>query len=162
VFLGWRGSCPAGTHRPDDEGISTSSTIRGSAEKFLFMPGGGSLHPASHETWIRSCITSQEALRSSNTRPRMADLACEMLERNGYTTKTCASVPHQPTCDIRACRSGWRGGRKNHGEHRVRNTHGGPYPLFARRVVEGRLKKGFVLRCGRSWISSGGVLFAGY
>ena len=50
---------------------------------FLFMPGGGSLHPASHETVDQKMhyVRQEGAQVFKYAVRRMADLACEMLDR---------------------------------------------------------------------------------
>ena len=71
----------------DDEGIlDFVHDVDGSGGKYLFMPGGGSLHPASHETVDKKMhyVHQEGAQVFKYAVRRMADLACEMLERNGF------------------------------------------------------------------------------
>jgi 3-oxoacyl-[acyl-carrier-protein] synthase-3 len=78
---------------------------------------------------------------------RMADLACEMLERNGFTSKDLALVvPHQ--ANLRIIRNmqerlGVDDDRIMVNIDRYGNTTAGTIPLGLRDAVdEGRLKKG--------------------
>jgi 3-oxoacyl-[acyl-carrier-protein] synthase-3 len=78
---------------------------------------------------------------------RMADLACEMLERNGFTREDLALVvPHQANLRIiRAMqeRLGVEDSRIMVNIDRYGNTTAGTIPLGLRDAVEeGRLKKG--------------------
>src|SRR6202165_3449359 len=77
--------------------------IDGSGGKYLYMPGGGSLHPTSHETVDQRMhyVHQEGAQVFKYAVRRMADLACEMLERNGFTSKDLALVvPHQANLRI--------------------------------------------------------------
>src|SRR6202158_410589 len=72
--------------------------IDGSGGKYLYMPGGGSLHPTSHETVDqRMHFVHQDGSQVFKYAVRrMAQLACSMLERNGFSTNDLALVvPHQ-------------------------------------------------------------------
>src|SRR5271168_700133 len=134
----------------DDEGIlDFKHQVDGSGGKYLFMPGGGSLHPASHETIDQKMhYVHQEGAQVFKYAVRnMADLACEMLERNGYTSKDLALVvPHQANLRIiRAMqeRLGVDDSKIMVNIERYGNTTAGTIPLGLRDAVEqGRLKKG--------------------
>jgi 3-oxoacyl-[acyl-carrier-protein] synthase-3 len=78
---------------------------------------------------------------------RMADLACEMLERNGFTSKDLALVvPHQANLRIISAmreRLGVDDAKVMVNIDRYGNTTAGTIPLGLRDAVEqGRVKKG--------------------
>ena len=133
-----------------DEGIlDFVHDVDGSGGKFLFMPGGGSLHPASHETVDRRMhyVHQEGAQVFKYAVRRMADLACEMLKRNGFSSKDLALVvPHQANLRIiRAMRErlGVDDSKVMVNIDRYGNTTAGTIPLGLRDAVEqGRLKKG--------------------
>ena len=123
--------------------------VDGAGGKFLFMPGGGSLHPASHETVDQRMhyVHQEGAQVFKYAVRRMADLACEMLERNGFSSKDLALVvPHQANLRIiRAMqdRLGVDDSKVMVNIDRYGNTTAGTIPLGLRDAVdEGRLKKG--------------------
>jgi 3-oxoacyl-[acyl-carrier-protein] synthase-3 len=134
----------------DEEGIlDFVHDVDGSGGKYLFMPGGGSLHPSSHETVDKKMhyIHQEGAQVFKYAVRRMAELACEMLERNGYTSKDLALViPHQANLRIiRAMqeRLGVDDSKIMVNIERYGNTTAGTIPLGLRDAVEqGRLKKG--------------------
>ncbi len=67
------------------------------------MPGGGSLNPPTHETVDQKmhCVHQVGPQVFKYAVRRMADLACELLESNGYTTKDIKIVvPHQANLRI--------------------------------------------------------------
>ena len=72
--------------------------IDGSGASSLYMPGGGSLHPASAET-----VANKHALRSPGGRAvfkvavrKMAELSETVLQRNGLTAaEVDLFIPHQ-------------------------------------------------------------------
>jgi 3-oxoacyl-[acyl-carrier-protein] synthase III len=131
------------------------------------MPGGGSLHPASHETVDQKMhyVHQEGAQVFKYAVRRMADLACEMLERNGFTSKDLALVvPHQANLRIiRAMqeRLGVEDARIMVNIDRYGNTTAGTIPLGLRdAVAEGRLKKGdlvLLVAVGAGY-TSGGIL----
>ena len=88
----------------DSEGIiDFSNDIDGSGGCNLFMPAGGSLHPASHETVEKRMhfVHQEGAQVFKYAVRRMADLACNILERNGFTSRDLALVvPHQANLRI--------------------------------------------------------------
>ena len=134
----------------DDEGIlDFVHEVDGSGGKYLFMPGGGSLHPSSHETVDQKMhyIHQEGAQVFKYAVRRMAELACEMLERNGYTSKDLALVvPHQANLRIiRAMqeRLGVDDSKVMVNIERYGNTTAGTIPLgLCDAVEQGRLKKG--------------------
>jgi 3-oxoacyl-[acyl-carrier-protein] synthase III len=88
----------------EDEGIiDFAHDIDGSGGCNLYMPGGGSLHPPSHETVDkRMHFVHQEGQQVFKYAVRrQAELACQMLERNGLTSRDLALVvPHQANLRI--------------------------------------------------------------
>jgi 3-oxoacyl-[acyl-carrier-protein] synthase-3 len=152
----------------DEEGIlDFVHDVDGSGGKFLYMPGGGSLHPSSHETVDKKMhyVHQDGAQVFKYAVRRMADLACEMLERNGFSSKDLAlMVPHQANLRIiRATqeRLGLDDARVMVNIDRYGNTTAGTIPLGLRDAVEeGRLKKGdLVLLVGvGAGYTSGAVL----
>jgi len=134
----------------DEEGIlDFVHEVDGSGGKFLFMPGGGSLNPTSHETVDRKMhVVHQEGAQVFKYAVRrMAELACGMLERNGYSSKDLALVvPHQANLRIIKAmqeRLGVDDSKVMINIERYGNTTAGTIPLGLRDAVEqGRLKKG--------------------
>ncbi len=88
----------------DSEGIiDFAHDIDGSGGCNLYMPAGGSLHPASCETVEkRMHYVHQEGQQVFKYAVRrQAELACQMLERNGLTSRDLALVvPHQANLRI--------------------------------------------------------------
>ena len=146
----------------DDEGIlDFVHDVDGSGGKFLFMPGGGSLHPASHETVDQKMhyVHQEGAQVFKYAVRRMADLACEMLERNGlYEQRPGAGCAPsgQPADHSRHAGAARRGRRKNHGEHRsLRKYDGGNHTARAarcRRRRPAQKRRSRVARCRRCGI----------
>jgi 3-oxoacyl-[acyl-carrier-protein] synthase-3 len=88
----------------DSEGIiDFAHDIDGSGGCNLYMPAGGSLHPPSHETVDkRMHYVHQEGQQVFKYAVRrISELACQILERNGFTSKDLALVvPHQANLRI--------------------------------------------------------------
>ena len=152
----------------DAEGIlDFDHDIDGSGGEYLFMPGGGSLHPASHETLDRKMhYVHQEGKQVFKYAVRrMAEISCGLLERNGYSHKDVALVvPHQANLRIiRAMqeRLGLDDSKVMVNIDRFANTTGGTIPLgLCDAVRQGRLKKGdlvVVVAVGAGY-TTGGVL----
>ncbi|HYT06278.1 MAG TPA: beta-ketoacyl-ACP synthase III [Rugosimonospora sp.] len=152
----------------DAEGIlDFDHDIDGSGGAYLFMPGGGSLHPASHETLDRKMhYVHQDGKQVFKYAVRrMAEISCELLERNGYSHKDVALVvPHQANLRIiRAMqeRLGLDDSKVMVNIDRLANTTGGTIPLgLCDAVRQGRLKKGdlvVVVAVGAGY-TTGGVL----
>jgi len=152
----------------DDEGIlDFVHEVDGSGGKFLFMPGGGSLNPSSHETVEQKMhyIHQEGAQVFKYAVRRMAELACELLERNGLTSKDLALVvPHQANLRIiRAMqeRLGVDDSKIMINIEHYGNTTAGTIPLGLRDAVDqGRLKKGdlvLLVAVGAGY-TAGGVL----
>ena len=74
--------------KSDDEGIlDFQHDIDGSGGQFLFMPGGGSLHPPSQETLAQKmhCVHQDGKQVFKYAVRRMSEIACQLLEKNGYS-----------------------------------------------------------------------------
>ena len=88
----------------DSEGIlDFMHDVDGSGGCNLYMPAGGSLHPASHETVDkRMHYVHQEGQQVFKYAVRrMSELACQILERNGFSSRDLALVvPHQANMRI--------------------------------------------------------------
>ncbi len=134
----------------DAEGIiDFVHDVDGSGGCNLYMPGGGSLHPASQETVEkRMHYVHQEGQQVFKYAVRrMSELACEMLQRNGLSSRDLALVvPHQANLRIiRAMqeRLGVDDSKVMVNIDRYGNTTAATIPLGLRDAVEqGRLRKG--------------------
>jgi 3-oxoacyl-[acyl-carrier-protein] synthase-3 len=83
--------------------IDFAHDIDGSGGCNLYMPGGGSLHPPSHETIdARMHYVHQEGQQVFKYAVRrISELACQLLERNRISSKDLALVvPHQANLRI--------------------------------------------------------------
>lgn len=141
--------------------------VDGSGGEFLFMPAGGSLHPASRVTVDQKMHYVHQA--GSNVFKyavrRMAEVACHLLERNGYSSRDLALViPHQANLRIiRAMqeRLGVDDSKVLVNIDRFGNTTSGTIPLGLRdAVVQGRLHKGdlvLLVAVGAGY-TTGGIL----
>jgi 3-oxoacyl-[acyl-carrier-protein] synthase III len=123
--------------------------IDGSGGCNLYMPAGGSLHPASQETIDkRMHYVHQEGQQVFKYAVRrMSDLACQILERNGLTSHDLALVvPHQANMRIiRAMqeRLGVDDSKVMINIDRYGNTTAGTIPLgLMDAVQQKRVKKG--------------------
>src|SRR5580698_2254356 len=88
---------------PSEGILDFAHDIDGSGGCNLYMPGGGSLHPASQQTIDnRMHFVHQEGAQVFKYAVRrMSELAVEILERNGLTSKDLALVvPHQANLRI--------------------------------------------------------------
>jgi 3-oxoacyl-[acyl-carrier-protein] synthase III len=134
----------------DEDGIlDFEHDVDGSGGEFLYMPAGGSLHPASHETVDKKMhFVHQEGPQVFKYAVRrMADLACHLLERNGFSSRDLALVvPHQANLRIiRAMqeRLGIHDSKVMVNIDLYGNTTAGTIPLGLRDAVQQkRLKKG--------------------
>ena len=152
----------------DGEGIlDFSHDVDGSGGRYLYMPGGGSLHPATQETLEKNMhVVHQDGSQVFKYAVRrMAELATCILERNGYTIDDLALVvPHQANLRIiRAMqqRLGVDDSRILVNIDKYGNTTGGTIPLGLRDAVEqGRLRKGdlVLLAAVGAGYTTGGVL----
>ena len=88
----------------DTEGsLDFVNDVDGSGGCNLYMPAGGSLHPATHETVDkRMHYVHQEGQQVFKYAVRrMSEIACQILERNGLTSRDLALVvPHQANLRI--------------------------------------------------------------
>jgi 3-oxoacyl-[acyl-carrier-protein] synthase-3 len=152
----------------DGEGIlDFLHDIDGSGGNYLYMPGGGSLNPSSHETVDKNMhVVHQEGSQVFKYAVRrMAELGTCLLERNGFSAKDLALVvPHQANLRIiRAMqeRFGLDDSKVMVNIDRYGNTTAGTIPLGLRdAVAEGRLKKGdlVLLAAVGAGYTTGGVL----
>ncbi len=137
----------------DGEGIlDFHHDIDGSGGQYLYMPGGGSLHPPSHETVDKKMhYVHQEGQQVFKYAVRrMAEVSNLLLERNGFTTGDLALVvPHQANLRIiRAMqeRLGLDDSKILINIDRYGNTTAGTIPLgLCDALAQGRLKKGDLL-----------------
>lgn len=134
----------------DSEGIiDFANDVDGSGGCNLYMPAGGSLHPASRETIEkRMHYVHQEGQQVFKYAVRrMSELACQVLERNGLSTKDLALVvPHQANLRIiRAMqeRLGVDDSKILINIHRFGNTTAATIPLGLSDAIEQkRVRKG--------------------
>jgi 3-oxoacyl-[acyl-carrier-protein] synthase-3 len=152
----------------DGEGIlDFEHDVDGSGGQFLYMPGGGSLHPATAETVEKKMhFVHQEGSQVFKyAARRMAEMSTRLLERNGFTKDDLALlVPHQANLRIiRAAqeRLGVDDSKVLVNIDRYANTTAGTIPLGLRDGVEqGRLHKGdlvLIVTVGAGY-TTGGVL----
>jgi 3-oxoacyl-[acyl-carrier-protein] synthase III len=152
----------------DGEGIlDFSHDVDGSGGQYLYMPGGGSLHPSSRETLEKNMhVVHQEGSQVFKYAVRrMAELTACLLERNGFTSDDLALVvPHQANLRIiRAMqqRLGVDDSKVMVNIDKYGNTTAGTIPLGLRDAMEqGRLRKGdlVLLAAVGAGYTTGGVL----
>jgi len=152
----------------DNEGIlDFHHDVDGSGGLALYMPGGGSLHPASRETLDKNMhVVHQEGPQVFRYAVRrMADLACQLLGRNGLSGQDLALVvPHQANLRIiRAMqeRLGVDDSKMMINIDRYGNTTAATIPLGLRdAVAQGRLHKGdlVLLMAVGAGYTTGGLL----
>lgn len=137
---------PAG---PDEGILDFAHDVDGSGGQYLYMPGGGSLNPSTHETVDKNMhVVHQEGSQVFKYAVRrMAETAASLLERNNFTSNDLALVvPHQANLRIiRATqeRLGVDDSKIMVNIDRFGNTTGGTIPLGLRDSVEQkRLRKG--------------------
>jgi 3-oxoacyl-[acyl-carrier-protein] synthase-3 len=141
--------------------------IDGSGGQFLYMPGGGSLHPSTAETVEKKMhFVHQEGSQVFKyAARRMAEMSARLLERNGFTKDDLALlVPHQANLRIiRAAqeRLGIDDSKVLVNIDRYANTTAGTIPLgLCDGVEQGRLHKGdlvLIVTVGAGY-TTGGVL----
>ncbi len=152
----------------DGEGIlDFHHDIDGSGGPCLYMPGGGSLHPPSHETVDKKMhyVHQEGAAVFKYAVRRMAEVSCQLIERNGFSSRDVTLiVPHQANLRIiRAMqeRLGLDDSKVMVNIDRYGNTTAGTIPLGLRdAVAEGRLRKGdlvLLVAVGAGY-TTGGVL----
>ncbi len=152
----------------DGEGIlDFQHDIDGSGGAYLYMPGGGSLNPSTHETVDKNMhVVHQDGSQVFKYAVRrMAELATGLLERNGFTSKDLKLVvPHQANLRIiRAMqeRLGVDDSKVMVNIDRYGNTTAGTIPLgLWDAIAEGRLKKGdlVLLAAVGAGYTTGGLL----
>jgi len=142
--------------------------VDGSGGQFLFMPGGGSLHPPSHETVEKKMHyvhqNGQQVFKYAVR--RMADVACLLIERNGFSSKDIRLVvPHQANLRIiRAMqeRLGLDDSKVLVNIDRYGNTTAGTIPLGLMDALnEGRIRKGdliLLIAVGAGYTTAGVLL----
>jgi len=123
--------------------------VDGAGGKHLYMPGGGSLNPSTHETVDKNMhVVHQDGQNVFKYAVRrMAEVAVMLVERNGFKSSDLALVvPHQANLRIiRAMqdRLGIPDEKVMVNIDKYGNTTAGTIPLGLRDAVEqGRLKKG--------------------
>jgi 3-oxoacyl-[acyl-carrier-protein] synthase-3 len=155
---------PAG----QNEGIlDFEHDVDGSGGQYLFMPGGGSLNPSTAETVEKKMhFVHQEGSQVFKYAVRrMADLAVQLVERNGFKSEEVALVvPHQANLRIIKAmqeRLGVEDSKVMVNIDRYGNTTAATIPLGLRdAVAEGRLRKGdlvLILTVGAGY-TTGGIL----
>ena len=134
----------------DGEGIlDFHNDIDGSGGQYLYMPGGGSLHPPTCETVEKKMhyVHQEGAQVFKYAVRRMAEVACQLLQRNGFSSRDLKLVvPHQANLRIiRAMqeRLGVDDSKVMVNIDRYGNTTAATIPLGLHDAVqEGRLRKG--------------------
>jgi len=134
----------------DSEGfIDFIHEVDGSGGQFLFMPGGGSLHPSSKETLAKKMhYVHQDGQQVFKFAVRkQSELCLKLLERNGLKGSDIdVFIPHQANLRIinaTAERLGLRNGSVIVNIDRYGNTTAGTIPLAMDTAIqEGKLKKG--------------------
>jgi 3-oxoacyl-[acyl-carrier-protein] synthase-3 len=152
---------------PEEGIIDFLHDVDGSGGAYLYMPGGGSLNPPTHETVDKNMhVVHQEGSQVFKYAVRrMSEIAVTLLERNGFTKDDLALVvPHQANLRIiRATqeRLGIDDSKIMINIDRYGNTTGGTIPLGLRDAVcEKRVKKGdlvLLVAVGAGY-TAGGVL----
>src|SRR5271169_5332314 len=142
--------------------------VDGSGGQYLYMPGGGSLNPATAETVEkRMHYVHQEGSQVFKYAVRrMAEVAVNLLERNGFTSKDLALVvPHQANLRIiRAMqeRLGVDDSKVMVNIDKFGNTTAGTIPLgLWDAVAQVRLHKGdlaLLVAVGAGYTTGGGLL----
>jgi len=134
---------------PSEGILDFTHDIDGSGGPFLYMPGGGSLHPPSHETVEKRMhyVHQDGSQVFKYAVRRMADLAEGLLARNGFTKNDLALVvPHQANLRIiRAMqeRLGLDDSKVLVNIDRYGNTTAATIPLgLCDAVAQGRLHRG--------------------
>jgi 3-oxoacyl-[acyl-carrier-protein] synthase III len=147
--------------------IDFEHDVDGSGGQFLYMPGGGSLHPATTETIERKMhyVHQEGSQVFKYAARRMAEMSTKLLERNGFTKDDLALlVPHQANLRIILAaqeRLGVDDSKVLVNIDRYANTTAGTIPLgLWDAVAEGRLQKGdlvLIVTVGAGY-TTGGVL----
>ncbi len=155
---------PAG---PGEGILDFMHDVDGSGGNYLYMPGGGSLNPSTHETVDKNMhVVHQDGSQVFKYAVRrMAEISTTLLERNGFTKDDLSLlVPHQANLRIiRATqdRLAIDDSKIMVNIDRYGNTTGGTIPLGLRDAVqEGRLKMGdlVLLAAVGAGYTTGGML----
>src|SRR5580704_8569754 len=141
--------------------------VDGSGGAFLYMPGGGSLHPSTQETVEKRLhyVHQEGSQVFKYAVRRMTEMATHLLERNGFTKDDLQLlVPHQANLRIiRATqeRLGVDDSKVMVNIDKFGNTTAGTIPLGLRDAVDqGRLRKGdlvLIVTVGAGY-TTGGIL----
>jgi len=134
----------------DGEGfVDFIHEVDGSGGQFLYMPGGGSLHPSSKETVANKMhYVHQDGQQVFKFAVRkQTELCLKLLERNGLNGSDIdVFIPHQANLRIinaTAERLGLRNGNVIINIDRYGNTTAATIPLAMNTAIEeGKLKKG--------------------
>ena len=137
----------------DGEGvIDHVAQIEGIGGQFLYMPGGGSLNPASHDTVDQKMHYIHQDGKSvfKYAVKKMAEMTERVLERNSLTGKDVdCFIAHQANRRIitaTADRLGMPMEKVIINIHRFGNTTAGTIPIAMRTAIEeGKLKRGDLL-----------------
>ncbi len=123
--------------------------VDGSGGRFLYMPGGGSLNPATHDTVDKKMHFVHQDGRAvfKFAVSSMADISAEILRRNDLTGKDVdLFVPHQANnriIDAAARRMGLEKDKVVANIDRYGNTTCGTIPIgLCEAADEGRIKQG--------------------
>jgi 3-oxoacyl-[acyl-carrier-protein] synthase-3 len=137
---------------PSDDGngvIDHVAQIEGMGGQYLFMPGGGSLNPATHETVDKKmhCIHQDGKSVFKYAVKKMAEMTDRILEKNNLTGKDIdCFIAHQANRRIitaTADRLGMPMEKVIINIDRFGNTTAGTIPIAMQTALEeGRLKKG--------------------
>jgi 3-oxoacyl-[acyl-carrier-protein] synthase III len=152
---------------PNEGILDFEHDVDGSGGEFLYMPGGGSLHPSTKETVEKHMhyVHQEGSQVFKYAVRRMADMSVHLLERNGFTKEDLVLlVPHQANLRIiRATqeRLGLDDSKVMVNIDKYGNTTAGTIPLGLRdAVTQGRLRKGdlvLIVTVGAGY-TTGGVL----
>ena len=152
---------------PNEGILDFEHDVDGSGGEFLYMPGGGSLHPSTKETVEkRMHYVHQEGSQVFKYAVRrMADMSAHLLERNGFSKADLALlVPHQANLRIiRATqeRLGLDDSKVMVNIDKYGNTTAATIPLgLCDAVRQGRLRKGdlvLIVTVGAGY-TTGGLL----
>lgn len=142
--------CGCALLEPNEEDLGIQDSITrsdGAGREFLGMKGGGSVQPATHESIDAKLHYAHQEGKTvfKFAVTNMADVAAEIMERNGLTSDDVAwLVPHQANkriIDATANRMGVNTEKVMINIERYGNTTNGTIPLCLWEW-EGRLKKG--------------------
>lgn len=152
---------------PNEGILDFEHDVDGSGGEFLYMPGGGSLHPSTKETVEKHMhyVHQEGSQVFKYAVRRMAELSAHLLERNGFTKEDLTLlVPHQANLRIiRATqeRLGVDDSKVMVNIDKYGNTTAATIPLGLRdAVTQGRLRKGdlvLIVTVGAGY-TTGGVL----